>query len=130
MKDRKLMIRPQLDIDATGPDENFQNTTLRPILKLQHDLILRLFLREISKHKIELTNFTSKQWSSKLTTVFSKNIPFRNQYLGIVIGQFTLQEYDEYSENPSEFNKRIIGMVKQRILDSKEELILLSNSCE
>ncbi|PQJ23334.1 glyoxalase [Tenacibaculum sp. SG-28] len=130
MKDRKLTIRPQLELDATGPDENFQNTTLRPILKLQHDLILRLILREISKHKIELTNFTSAQLSIKLTTILSKNIPFRNQYLGIVIGQFTLQEYDEYSENPSEFNKRIIGMLKQRILDSKEELILLSNSCE
>ncbi len=126
MKDKKISIRPQLDLDATAPNENFQNTTLRPILKLQHDLILRLFLKEITKYNTELIHFTTAQFSDKLHIIFSKNIPLRNQYLGIVIGQFTVLEFDTYTENKSEFNKRIIGMIKQRLLDSKEELILLS----
>lgn len=126
MKDKKISIRPQLNLDAAAPSENFQNTTLRPILKLQHDLILRIFFKEISKYKIKLTHYTTAQFSDKLHTLFSKNIPLRNQYLGIVVGQFTVLEYNEYNENHSEFNKRIIAMIKQRLLDSKEELILLS----
>ena len=38
--------------DKTLPFETFQNVTLRPIIKMQHDLILALFQSYVQKKKI------------------------------------------------------------------------------
>lgn len=48
--------------------------------------------------------------------MIQKQVPFRNQLIGSVIGMFTLTEMEEYEKNTSEINKRILTMAKQRIL--------------
>ena len=40
---------------------------------------------------------------------------FRNSLKGIIIGQFTLEEYDRYIENSSALNKRMMNIVKERL---------------
>ncbi|WP_406745628.1 hypothetical protein [Tenacibaculum maritimum] len=42
MDNKKLSIRPALNLSSTIPIEDFQNRTLRPILKLQHSFILQM----------------------------------------------------------------------------------------
>jgi len=100
MNSKKLSIRPELALSSSIPDEDFQNKTLRPILKLQHDIIVLLFTSFCKKQKIK------------------KNAVLRNQCIGLVIGQFTTDEFTIYIKNESEFNKRILNMTAQRIADS------------
>jgi len=40
---------------------------------------------------------------------------FRNSLKGIIIGQFTIQEYQVYTQNSSALNKRMMNIVKERI---------------
>ena len=56
MRDNQLLLlRPAItiDLDKQSLDiENFQNQTLRPILKFQNELILDLVLNHINKNEI------------------------------------------------------------------------------
>lgn len=118
----KKDIRPVLNLDATSKTESFQNKTLRPILKLQHSIILLMFKNWSNKHKINLFTITPDKFAGLLETSFSKNTAVKNQLLGVVIGQFTSDEYVIYEKEASEYNKRIFTMLKQRLVDSLEEL--------
>ena len=121
MDSKKLSIRPELNLESIIPDEDFQNRTLRPILKLQHDLILLLFISFCDKQKIDIYK-DEKKFNSIVNTHIGKNMVWKNQYLGLIIGQFTTDEFAIYLENNSEFNKRIITMIGQRLKDSQLEI--------
>ena len=109
-------------MSANKENENFQNLTLRPILKLQHDIILRLFINSIKKQKLQEAIENKEVFFQFIETSIVKNIPLRNLLIGLVLGQFTISEFDEYKKNGSEYNKRIINMIKQRLYDSFDEL--------
>lgn len=121
MDSKKISIRPELNLSSTIPDEDFQNRTLRPILKLQHDLILFLFISFCNKQKIDLYKDENK-FNSIVNTHIKKNMVLKNQYLGLIIGMFTTEEFGIYLENDAEFNKRIITMIGQRLKDSQLEI--------
>ncbi|CAL2088544.1 glyoxalase [Tenacibaculum sp. 190524A02b] len=121
MEDKKS-IRPVLNLSSNNENESFQNETLRPILKLQHDIIVRVFSRISIKQKVDIHNFSNDRFTDYIKKVVFKNIGLRNQLLGVVIGQFTNEEYISYEKNTSEFHKRIIQMIQKRLLDSIEEI--------
>ena len=43
---------------------------------------------------------------------------FRNSIKGMIIGQFTIEEYDTYIQNSSALNKRMMNIVKNRLINS------------
>ena len=47
-----------------------------------------------------------------------KDMKFRNSLKGMVIGQFTVEEYELYILNSSALNKRMMNIVKERLLSS------------
>ena len=47
-----------------------------------------------------------------------KDMKFRNSLKGMIIGQFTTEEYSLYIQNSSALNKRMMNIVKERLLDS------------
>ncbi len=116
-----MSIRPVLNLSADKENESFQNLTLRPILKLQHDIIIRLFINSIKKQKLQEAIENKEVFFQFIETSIVKNIPLRNLLIGLVLGQFTISEFDEYKKNRSEYNKRIINMIKQRLYDSFDE---------
>ncbi|SEB39310.1 hypothetical protein SAMN04489761_0406 [Tenacibaculum sp. MAR_2009_124] len=122
MKDNRITIRPVLNLSAEKENESFQNVTLRPILKLQHDIILRLFVNSIKNQKLQTAIEDKDRFLKCIDASISKNIPLRNLLVGLILGQFTISEFEEYNENSSEYNKRIINMIKQRLFDSFEEI--------
>ncbi len=44
-----------------------------------------------------------------------KDIKFRNALKGMVIGLFTLEEYQTYIQNSSNLNKRMMNMLIERL---------------
>ena len=118
MDNKKLSIRPVLNLASKSVDEDFQNRTLRPILKLQHSIILQVFTHFALKHKTDVSALTVDKLESYVGSITKKNTVLRNQLLGLAIGQFTEEEFEVYKQNDVEFNKRILTMMGQRITDS------------
>lgn len=99
-------------------EEQFQNKTLRPIAKLQNDLFVEVFKNYIKKHKNAFHNFSIEKKLIFIENAIQKDIKFRNSLKGIVIGQFTLEEYGLYIRDSSALNKRMMNIVKERMLSN------------
>ena len=104
--------------DAMGADELFQNKTLRPIIKLQHDLFISVFKNYITKRKNVFYDLSLQKQLEYIDHAICKDMKFRNSVKGMVIGQFTVEEYDLYIQNSSALNKRMMNIVKERLIDS------------
>ena len=109
--------------DQMSSQEFFQNNTLRPILKLQNDMILALFRHYIEKHKGVFYELSPERKMDYIESAIHKDMKFRNILKGLVLGQFTLEEYRAYSADSSAINKRILSMIKERL---KSQIQLLS----
>lgn len=103
--------------------ELFQNETMRPIIKMQHDLLIASFKNYIAKRKIDFSTLTAQKQRSKTKAVFVKDINYKNLTLGFIVGAFSPDEYAYYSLSSSELNKRIIQIVTQRVQDSLSEIL-------
>jgi hypothetical protein len=114
-----LALRPELSQlrvhDQMSEQELFQNQTLRPILKLQNDLIVALFRHYIEKHKGVFYEISPERKMDYIESAIHKDMKFRNILKGLVLGQFTLEEYQIYSADSSALNKRILSMIKERL---------------
>jgi hypothetical protein len=117
MDNKKISIRPVLNLSSKGVDEDFQNSTLRPILKLQHTIILQVFYHFSKKQKTDVGILSKEALNTYVNLVTKNNTVLRNQLLGLVIGHFTKEEFDVYQVKELEFNKRILNMMCQRIND-------------
>jgi hypothetical protein len=99
----------------SSADELFQNEVLRPILKLQNDLFIASFMNYISKSKIAFTTYSTDKKMATMENAIQKDIKFRNALKGIIIGLFTTEEYAQYIQNSSSLNKRMMGMLIERL---------------
>tara|TARA_R110002167_G_scaffold115853_18_gene290521 strand:+ start:195 stop:608 length:414 start_codon:yes stop_codon:yes gene_type:complete len=124
MSDRSsqlLAIRPLIAsakiTDGMSLDEHFQNATLRPIIKLQNDLLLAAFANYVAKHKNSFYDLQLPRRMDFIENALQKDIKFRNALKGMIIGQFTVEEYETYIKNSSALNKRMMNMVVKRLQD-------------
>ena len=122
MDSKKLSIRPALNLSSKIPIEDFQNKTVRPILKLQHELLLQFFVFFCKNQKIDIVNTEKEKFNKAVNNITKKNINLKNQFLGLIIGQFTVSEFEFYKENNTDINKRILMMIGQRIKESQLEI--------
>jgi len=125
--DHLVKMRPDLGQvrtnDQMSSQEFVQNNTLRPILKLQNDLIVALFRHYVEKHKGVFYELSPERKMDYIESAIHKDMKFRNILKGLVLGQFTLEEYRTYSADSSAINKRILSMIKERL---KSQVQLLS----
>lgn len=117
-----LQCRPQIPsavfTETMSSDERFQNATLRPIIKLQNDLFVEVFKNYVHKHKNVFYSLTVPKQMEYIENAIQKDIKFRNSLKGMVIGQFTVEEYQFYITNSSALNKRMMNIVKERLIDN------------
>ena len=106
----------------SSEEEVFQNSTLRPVLKLQNDLIIAVFQSYLNQNKIPFNDFSLDKKMKTIEVAILKDISFQNTLKGIVVGLFTINEFSLYSNNTSGFNKRIRAMLIER-LQSQLQLI-------
>ena len=124
-----LRIRPEIArariTDHSSPGETFQNRTLRPIIKFQNELLLAAFRNYATKHKGYFFELGAEKQLRYIENAIQKDIKFRNALKGMIIGQFTVEEYEAYILNSSSLNKRMMNMVIERL---KDQLQLLQNT--
>ena len=100
---------------AMSAEEYFQNKTIRPIVQLQNDLLLEVFRNYIRKHKNVFYDLSVEKRVDYIENAIHKDMKFRNSLKGTIIGQFTIEEYREYTLNSSALNKRMMNIVKERL---------------
>jgi len=133
MNDRSndlLRFRPEIYSAKVTPemssDEQFQNGTLRPIIKFQNPLLVAAFRNYIQKHKNFFHGLVIEKKLEYIETAIQKDMKFRNSLKGMIIGQFTIEEYETYIQNSSSLNKRMMNMVIERIKDQAQLFELLT----
>lgn len=125
MKTRKqqlLKMRPEIlsavTFEKIGSEEQFQNQTLRPIIKFQKDLFIEAFRNYTQKHKNTFLKLSIEKRLHYIENAIQKDIKFRNSLKGMVIGQFTVEEYIMYTRNSSALNKRMMNLIKDSLQES------------
>ncbi len=115
-------IRPEIPSarihDQMSSEERFQNTTIRPIVKLQSPLLIEVFRNYIVKHKNVFYDLSLEKRTDYIENAIHKDMKFRNSLKGIIIGQCTVDEYLIYIQNSSALNKRMMNIVKERLLSN------------
>ena len=114
-------LRPFIDIpqkEEISFEEKFQNETLRPIIKFQHDLIMAYVKLQPNFLSILARVATKEEYIREIKPFVHSQTNFKNQLIGIVVGLFTEEEFAIYSEASADLNKRNIQMIIQRIGDT------------
>lgn len=115
-------IRPNLDLDSTQstPAEQFQNQTLRPILKFQHELLVAAFRAYIDKRHGVFFQLSAKDRVEWIKHSLQKDQSLRNTLTGMILGHFTLEEWTTFQLNEAEHSRRLIQMLIQRLQSAVE----------
>ena len=121
-------IRPTLDlVEATTDMEQFQNNTLRPILKFQNPLILYIFREFIDKRFRKKKNtFGGMNISDQnlfIANAMKTDVTLKNILIGATIGHFSVSELEFYYQQKNEINRRMTTLLIQRLQSQLEELI-------
>ena len=121
-------IRPKLDLATASTEiEQFQNNTLRPILKFQNPIVLQLFRNFIDKRFRKKKNtFGGMDISDQnifINNALKTDVRLKNIFLGIVIGHFAIEELAFYEANNNEINRRITSLLIQRLQSQIDKLV-------
>lgn len=112
-----LQLRPELQLPEhpSGSEEQFQNQTLRPILKMQHALLAEMFATHIRRRKnayFQMAPAARLEWISNAVRADQR---FRNLLVGTVVGHFTLAELQTFEAHEAECARRLVNMIIQRL---------------
>lgn len=112
-----IALRPLLNFEITPTNlvEKFQNTSLRPILKLQNDILLKIFQQYIKKRKGVFYKMNISDQKRYIEHSIKTDSKLKNFVLGIIVGHFTIEEMTFHQNNESEVNRRISTMLIQRL---------------
>lgn len=102
----------------TSEIERFQNEVLRPIIKMQNNLLVAFFKSYIKKNKVKFNTLKAKVQENKINSILTKDINFKNILIGSIIGHLEENEIEIYFKSKTEINKRIIQIIKQRLHDN------------
>ena len=114
---RPIIASAQVN-DNMSAEERFQNGTLRPIIKMQNHLLIMVFRNYIFKRKNVFDNLSLPKQLVYIDHTINKDMKFRNSVKGMIIGQFTIEEYEVYIQNSSALNKRMMNLVKERLVSN------------
>lgn len=124
--DKKRPDLPQVNsTNLFSEIESFQNRVLRPIIKMQSDLLMAHTIDKLRNLKSDWNKVTTPQRREILVNMLTKDQAFRREIVGIVIGHFSLEEHKLYCQIHKEASKRITQIVLNRSLD-----ILLNSPIE
>lgn len=122
--DPRLQLRPHIETQATdNPEATFLHQTLRPVLKLQNELLLDVTCHFLQKRKVNLHKMSPAQRDQQIQHSIAKDNRLRGLLFGCVLGQFTKEELTYYLNNEGEINRRITQLLAQRLQTQMERLL-------
>ena len=87
MTNQKKQLRPTIPSisiqENSSEEEKFQNNTLRPIIKLKHNLILSYFEHYVKQNKVNLHELDSTQKKVVTNRLFKTDTRFKIEMRGV-----------------------------------------------
>ncbi|RSK37211.1 hypothetical protein [Hymenobacter metallilatus] len=126
-----LALRPALPVSVTADDTpvaRFLHITLRPLLKLQNQLLLAVVADFVRDHHVPLGAAGSTERQRLLAELLSRNTKLRYLVVGLVLGQFTEPELHLYQQHRPELNRRILELASRRVQDQAATVAELSGT--
>ena len=119
-------VRPQLPDTLTEgelkEEELFQNMILRPVIKMQHDLLIMRVKSHFISKRVLFNVMDNKKRTEAIIQAFQSDHNLKKEIQGMIIGQLTVLEFQQYLKIERSLNKRIVQMVRNRMIDSLSEL--------
>ena len=106
-----------MEAQASSLAEQFQNRTLRPLLKFQNELLVAIFRKYITRRKEVFNQLSKSKQRVYIEESIRKDQKFKHLLLGTIIGQFTSEEWEQYLEVEKELNRRMADMIIQSLQD-------------
>lgn len=120
-------VRPKLPDALTDgelkEEELFQNMVLRPLIKMQHDLLIMRVKSHFSSKRVLFNVMDNKKRTEAIIKAFQSDHNLKKEIQGMITGQLSLVEFQQYLQMERTLNKRIIQMVRNRMIDSLFELV-------
>ncbi len=115
-------VRPKLPDSLTEgelkDEELFQNMVLRPVIKMQHDVLILRVKTYFTSKRVMFNVMDKKKRALAIEQAFLGDNAFKKEIQGMILGQLNTSEYQLYLNYERTMNKRIIQMVRNRMLDS------------
>ena len=112
----RLHIHTIAESSESSALEMFQNKTLRPILKLQNQVLVESFK---GLNLLKMGAYPRLDGSQKriwVRNILSKEAITRNVMIGIVLGMMTQEELRFFFDHEKECRQRIMDMVAERLV--------------
>ena len=115
-------VRPNLPSSLIEGDlkeeELFQNMVLRPVIKMQHDLLILRVKSYFSSKKVIFHLMDTSKRTTAIESAFQNDLALKKEIQGMIIGQLTQDEFKLYLNWERSVNKRIVQMVRNRMIYS------------
>ena len=119
-------VRPKLPDALTEgelkEEELFQNMVLRPVIKMQHDLLIMRVKSHFISKRVLFNVMDNKKRTEAIIQAFQSDHNLKKEIQGMIIGQLTVLEFQQYLKIERSLNKRIVQMVRNRMIDSLFDL--------
>ena len=120
-------VRPKLQDAITEgelkEEELFQNMVLRPVIKMQHDLLIMRVKSHFSSKRVRFNLMDNNKRREAIIKAFQSDHSLKKEVQGMITGQLSPAEFQQYLKSERSLNKRIIQMVRNRMIDSLFELV-------
>ncbi|WP_324675359.1 hypothetical protein [Hymenobacter sp. GOD-10R] len=114
-----LALRPAVDAalseTATPTVGDFLHRTLRPVLKLQNELLLLVVADFVREHHIPFQAAGAAERERVVAELVARNVKLRYTIIGIISGMFTPAETAFYRQHRAELNRRLLELASQRV---------------
>lgn len=121
-----LAAIPEADPARTPGD--FLHQTLRPLLKLQNELLLAVTADFVRDHHIPLITASPTDQERLLGELLTRNTKLRYTVIGLITGLFTTEELATYRQHRPELNRRLLELATRRVQDQAAAVAELSTS--
>lgn len=117
-----LPPRPSVETAPTASNsaEQFQNQTLRPILKGQAKALQAHFRRYAEKRKGTFYRLPEREQLDYITHALHTDQKFKNFLVGMVVGWFSDSERTAFFADEAELTRRTTGLLIQRLQSQRE----------
>ena len=113
-------VRPKLPVALTEgelkEEELFQNMVLRPVIKMQHDLLIMRVKSHFISKRVLFNVMDNKKRTEAIIQAFQSDHNLKKEIQGMIIGQLTVLEFQQYLKIERSLNKRIVQMVRNRMI--------------
>lgn len=119
-----LPPRPPVDTAPTASSsaEQFQNETLRPILKGQAEALLAHFRRYLQKRKGTFYRLPEREQLDYIAHALRTDQKFKNFLVGMVVGWFNDDERNTFFADEAELTRRTTELLVQRLQSQRGSL--------